>query len=317
MTNFTQEKNHTMPSKFLILKICSFFLLINLLSCTSWQNKALSQTPNQKIFSNTAFQERDLKGWGHLGNLLLQEGFSKTEIENLIFDKRFPSFTTVTFKSKPKESPNIYRGVVTKKSIQLANIFIRENQNIFKEISEQFHISPKIITALLYVETRLGKNTGEHIVAYRLARLASVGSQKNLLANYRELKISESSTEAANLRERAKQLEKMFLPELVILLKSCPRSNCDVLNILGSNSGAFGFPQFLPSSYNKFALDFNKNGGKSLYEMSDAIASIANYLKAHGWRDSLNISEKRQVIWHYNHSIPYIDTVMQIYLQLP
>ena len=69
-------------------------------------------------------------------------------------------------------------------------------------------------------------------------------------------------------------------------------------------------PQFLPSSYLRFAVDGNGDGRVSLYDPADAIASAANYLRAPRLAARLSYAEQRQVIWTYNHSDPYIDTVL-------
>jgi membrane-bound lytic murein transglycosylase B len=50
----------------------------------------------------------------------------------------------------------------------------------------------------------------------------------------------------------------------------------------------------------------------SLYDPPDAIASAANYLARHGWKPGISRAQQRQVIWTYNHSDPYIDTVLAI-----
>ena len=57
-----------------------------------------------------------------------------------------------------------------------------------------------------------------------------------------------------------------------------------IARIVGSKAGAFGMPQFLPSSYMRFAVDGNGNGRISLHEPADAAHSAANYLAAHGWK---------------------------------
>ena len=90
------------------------------------------------------------------------------------------------------------------------------------------------------------------------------------------------------------------------------RLGIDPLSIRGSGAGAFGLAQFLPTSYLSYGVDGDRNGRVSLFSPDDAIASCANYLKAHGWRSGLSHAERREVIWHYNRSDPYIDTVLAL-----
>jgi len=58
----------------------------------------------------------------------------------------------------------------------------------------------------------------------------------------------------------------------------------DPLSIRGSYAGALGVPQFLPSSYRRYAVDFDNDGRRDLWDSRDAIGSIANYYKSYGWR---------------------------------
>jgi membrane-bound lytic murein transglycosylase B len=102
----------------------------------------------------------------------------------------------------------------------------------------------------------------------------------------------------------------MFYPEVLATFRLAERLGIDPLGIRGSPSGAFGLPQFLPTSYLRFAVDGNGDGLVSLYDPADAIASAANYLVSHGWRPALTRQQQRQVIWAYNHSAAYIDAVL-------
>lgn len=57
----------------------------------------------------------------------------------------------------------------------------------------------------------------------------------------------------------------------------------DPLDLKGSFAGAMGYGQFMPSSYKQYAVDFNGDGHINLWDPVDAIGSVANYFKAHGW----------------------------------
>ncbi len=86
----------------------------------------------------------------------------------------------------------------------------------------------------------------------------------------------------------------------------------DLLELRGSFADAFGIPQCLLSTFLNYAVDGNKDGKISLFNKDDSIHSIANYLSKSGWKDSASQKEKESVIWEYNHSEPYIDTVLYI-----
>ncbi len=69
--------------------------------------------------------------------------------------------------------------------------------------------------------------------------------------------------------------------------------------------------QFVPSSYLTFA--WSKKGFENwLRSMEEAIFSIGNYLKSNGWKRTLSLQRKKGVLWHYNHSEPYVETVMKV-----
>ena len=75
---------------------------------------------------------------------------------------------------------------------------------------------------------------------------------------------------------------------------------------------AVGPMQFIPSTWAGYAADGNGDGRISLYDPADAAASCANYLARHGWRPGLSEQEQRAVIWRYNRSDAYIDTVLTL-----
>jgi len=95
--------------------------------------------------------------------------------------------------------------------------------------------------------------------------------------------------------------------ELKSFLRIVLRENVDPLEIRGSYAGAVGMAQFVPSSYLSYAE--SRNGfEKWLTSKEDAVFSIGNYLKSHGWNKNLTLEKKKRVLWYYNHSKPYIDT---------
>jgi membrane-bound lytic murein transglycosylase B len=81
----------------------------------------------------------------------------------------------------------------------------------------------------------------------------------------------------------------------------------NVVDLRGSWAGAFGYPQFLPSSYLKWAVDGDNDGDIDLYTIADAAFSIGNYLKSNGW--SVKPSARKNAIHHYNNSDAYVKAV--------
>jgi membrane-bound lytic murein transglycosylase B len=100
--------------------------------------------------------------------------------------------------------------------------------------------------------------------------------------------------------------------ELAALLKIILQTKQNPIRFLGSFAGAFGIPQFLPTSYIKWGYDSDNNGTVNLFLVPDAIYSTANYLKAHGWKKGLYLESNKEVIYTYNNSDIYVETVLNI-----
>ncbi|RLB95854.1 MAG: protein MltB, partial [Deltaproteobacteria bacterium] len=86
----------------------------------------------------------------------------------------------------------------------------------------------------------------------------------------------------------------------------------ETTRIKGSYAGAMGIAQFMPSNAYALAKDGNGNGRIDLFEHADAIASIAYYLKYHGWKPGLSAKKQHRVILHYNNSTVYANTVLKV-----
>jgi membrane-bound lytic murein transglycosylase B len=121
---------------------------------------------------------------------------------------------------------------------------------------KQYGVPQEIIVALLGVETGYGRNAGKHLVLDALTTLAF------------------------DYPPRAA----FFRGELEQYLLLAEEQNFDLFEVRGSYAGALGIPQFMPSSYRKYAVDFDGDGKIDLLQDPvDAIGSVANYLKQYGW----------------------------------
>ena len=134
--------------------------------------------------------------------------------------------------------------------------FFRAHQTHLLRAEKEFGVPAEIITAILGVETRYGKILGGFRVAEALATLAFGYPRR-----------------AAEFR---RQLESFVL--------FARENKLDVLSLKGSFAGAFGAPQFLPESARQHARDYDGDGSANLFSLPDAIGSVGNFLRAHGWR---------------------------------
>ncbi len=110
-------------------------------------------------------------------------------------------------------------------------------------------------------------------------------------------------------------MAKQFLREHRHTLNEMERTvqveKIDPLEIYGSVAGAMGMPQFIPPSYIAYAV--KKSSFKEWFsDVESAIMSIGNFLKSHGWQRGLPRAQQKKLLWHYNRSDLYGETVLHI-----
>jgi membrane-bound lytic murein transglycosylase B len=160
--------------------------------------------------------------------------------------------------SAPQRSWRAYRAqFVNTARIEAGLRFRQQHASAIDRAAKQFGVPAEIIVAIIGVETVYGRNTG----SYRV--------------------IDALSTLAFDFPARAEY----FRSELENFLLHARQEGIDLLSQRGSYAGAIGIPQFMPGSYRRFAVDFDGDGRRDLGgSATDAIGSVANYLKEHGWR---------------------------------
>ena len=254
------------------------------------------------------------QGWQYLADKLIADGVARAEVERAY--RRVPRFTRVSYAIAPVESKARYRKLVTERSVSAARRCRRRHDRWFRAAESQFSVPAGVLSALIHVESSCGAYTGKSVVLHRLSRLAMANEPANVRYNVgrwtRGVPRSERDEIERQVRKRGAYLEATFYPEVRATFELARKLKIDPLAIRGSTSGAFGLPQFLPSSYLRFGIDGNGNGKVSLYEPGDAIMSAANYLAGHGWRAGLSRAKQRRVLWAYNKSDAYIDTILSL-----
>ena len=99
--------------------------------------------------------------------------------------------------------------------------------------------------------------------------------------------------------------------QLAALEKLYKKDRKLALNLEGSFAGAFGIPQFIPTSYFTYARPFKKAVVSDLYKPEDAISSVGNYLKKTGW-NSKKKSKRMKALMHYNNSEDYALSIQDL-----
>jgi membrane-bound lytic murein transglycosylase B len=253
------------------------------------------------------------KGWGYLVAKLAEDGLGHARVERAFADPRMPPFEGLFFAVEPREPAALYRGLLRPRSVADARACRAENGRALESAQSATGVPAEVVAAILHVETRCGRNTGESVVLHGLARLAMANEPRNLAANLARRAGAGGRVEPdleARVRARAETLEATFYPEVRAAFELAAAEGHDPLSLVGSPSGAFGVPQFLPTSYLRYGADGDGDGRVDLFDVDDAAASAARYLAEHGWRRGLPRSEQRRVLWHYNRSEAYIDAVL-------
>jgi len=151
--------------------------------------------------------------------------------------------------------------------IQAGQRFWRQHQATLARAEREYGVPAAIIVGIIGVETLYGQNTGNFRVVDALSTLAF---------------------HFPLAHPRAADRQAFFRSELEQFLLLTSRSGADPLAIRGSYAGALGLPQFMPSSWAKFAVDFDGDGRIDLFgSPADAIGSVANYFKAFQWRTGM------------------------------
>nr|WP_298248868.1 lytic murein transglycosylase B [uncultured Halomonas sp.] len=151
-----------------------------------------------------------------------------------------------------------YRAIfLDDKRIQNGAAFIEAHSDTFARAEAEYGVPAEIVAAILGVETRYGRITGDHRVLDSLATLAFHHPRRG----------------------------DFFRGELAAFLKIAYEQQVAPDEPQGSYAGAMGYPQFIPTSYLAYAVDFDGDGLRDLWTNPvDAIGSVANYFAEHGWR---------------------------------
>ena len=142
--------------------------------------------------------------------------------------------------------------------------FWERNRTTLARAQAEFGVPPEIIVGIVGVETIYGQNMGSFRVIDALATL---------------------TFDFPPQHPRAQARQAFFQDELEQFLSLSYRTGMDPLQPVGSYAGAMGMPQFMPSSWVKYAIDYDGDGRIDLWNSeADVIGSVANYFKGYGWQ---------------------------------
>ncbi len=202
-----------------------------------------------------------------IDKMVNKHGFDRQQLQEILSQaKRLDSVLRLmdnqapTTSVKPPSGPNgawlrYRKKFITPDNVQNGVIFWNQYEDALNRGWQVYGVPPEIIVGIIGVETRWGRVMGKTRILDALATLSF------------------------NYPRRAEY----FSGELETFLLMARDEQDDPLNLKGSFAGAMGYGQFMPSSYKQYAVDFSGDGHINLWDPVDAIGSVANYFKAHGW----------------------------------
>jgi membrane-bound lytic murein transglycosylase B len=196
-------------------------------------------------------------------------------------------------------------------SIRTAKKYMEKHREDLARIEKAYGVDKNVITAILLVESSLGKTLGTRSALNILSTIASLMYSEARSELYTMIPKAKK-TSRKRYEKSAKRKSKWAYKELKALLEYADQEGFDPAEIPGSFAGAMGLAQFMPTSILAYGKDGNNDGSIDLLIHADAMASIANYLKRHGWRPGISRKKAEKVIYHYNHSEYYVKAVLKV-----
>ncbi len=174
------------------------------------------------------------------------------------YDEKVIRFST----SQPEHKTEIWdymAFLVDAQRIQDGKKLLKKHNRTLSAVEQRYGVNRHVVLAVWGIESDYGNFRGDFYTPHALANLACAGKRR----------------------------QKYFRGELIKTMQIASRGDVPEKDFVGSWAGAFGQTQFMPSTYNSLAVDFDGDGRKDLVNsVPDALASTANFLKNAGWRDS-------------------------------
>ena len=211
------------------------------------------------ILSNQLYANTNFEKWLiSFTKIAHEQGISKNTINKVLINAKFLPDVIKYDRYQPEfyqDTKTYVQKRVTKKKIQNGINLYKKNTKTINQIENEFNVEKELLLALMGIETNFGNYLGKMDIISSLATLSF-----------------------------DKRRSEFFSKELITVLRLIDLGLIESDTLYGSWAGAFGNFQFMPTTINKYAIDYDKNNFIDLKSINDSFASAANYVNKIGWK---------------------------------
>ena len=211
-----------------------------------------------------------------IDDMVAEHGYDRATLEKALGDaqSRDSILEAIARPAEKRLTWPEYRAIfVRPEKIEAGVTFWRQHAELIRQVAERTGVSEEMLVGIVGVETNFGQRTGGYRVIDALATLAF------------------------DYPPRAKFFRSQ-LEEYLLLVRE---EAMDPLSATGSYAGAMGRPQFMPGSYRAYAVDFDGDGQRDIWEnWSDVLGSVANYFVEHRWQSGNEVAARARLSDNWN-----------------
>lgn len=247
------------------------------------------------VFAGESIPQKYPKKFNKLYRLV-KRNYSKKELKELFknenvskMDKQTEKnlrfiLTPLSLKKQKAQHEDFVPKLVNEETVAKGLQFFEKYKKTFVAVNKKYKVHPADIIAIINWESKLGELTGTQKIIQIF--IGQYFLWEEYLRKFEKEGVfkKKGAMKKSAAQNRAKRLEKNALGNLAALLNQGKKKNFDPAQVLGSWAGAIGYPQFMPASM-RFAVDGNGDGKVDLFQMEDAIFSVANYLVKHKYKE--------------------------------
>jgi membrane-bound lytic murein transglycosylase B len=288
-------------------------VLVTLLAAlTAWPGDARANGPGG--LPPHRFTQAELEP---LLRALEQLGFERDALSPVFYDDRLRKLDrVVSVNALNPDSRDIYAQFSEPYAMRLARRFQQRHAGQLKAVEAEYGVPQGVLVAILLIETQFGNARLPYRVLEVFTTLAVEGHPDAVERHYARIRDVRPDVEKEWLASRLVKKAEFAVAELVAVLSMFRDNLQHLYEVRGSYAGALGMPQFLPSSYLRWAVDGNGDGDVDLNDLDDALPSMANYLRAHGWGPNAPFQTKWRALWEYNRSPNYVRAIFEVAFRL-